>query len=235
MAGHKGRYAPHAVRCSLSLFLVLFFARFLLPGGASAGGEADRVLTDLRKTAWQSYLASPEWVAQYKSDRSVETLSSLIFNRGIHWKVRIRVLQLLGATLNPKGISPLAEMLTDPALNSDCPALKWNSAFALGNFRNNLAASDLLLIALKKEDNTVVREAIIDSLGKIGDAGVVPALLPLLRDTSFAIRLSAIKALGKIGGEEAVSSLRVVLDTEADPYIKYETAALLKRLGAARS
>lgn len=230
MADHKGQYA---IQCSLvSIFLL---AGLFLSGAASAGGEADRVLADLRQPVWQEYLASPEWVARYTSDSSVSTLSSLIFNRGIHWKIRIRVLQLLGATLNPKGIAPLAEMLTDPALNSDCPALKWNSAFALGNFRSSPAARTFLLAALKKESNTVVREGIIDSLGKIGDAGVVPALLPLLSDGSFAIRLSAVKALGKIGGEGAVSSLRGLLETDTDPYIRYETAAALKRLGAARS
>ncbi|MBZ0154811.1 MAG: HEAT repeat domain-containing protein [Alphaproteobacteria bacterium] len=232
MADHKGQYM---MKCSLSLSSVLFFIISLFPAPSSAGGESDRLLADLTKPSWQSFLASPEWMAQHKDDASVANLSSLIFNRGIHWKIRIRVLQLLGETLNPKGIGPLAEMLTDPVVNSDCPALKWNSAFALGNFRHSLAAGKALLSALAREDNTVVREAIIDSLGRIGDSQALPALVPLLRDRSFAIRLSAIKAIGEIGGEGAVASLKIVLDTDSDPHIKNEAKAVLKRLGGARS
>ncbi len=90
---------------------------------------------------------------------------------------------------------------------------------------------ETLIYTLKFENNNVVREAVIESLGKVGDPRAVPSLLPALLDGSFAIKFSAIKALGEIGDPAATPFLKRLSDNDSDPYIRNEALAVLKKLG----
>lgn len=228
--------SPGANKSSAAAYFVYIFllavsaVSMAAPAGLAASNDVNRMVTELKKPEWQKNLSSSAWVARFNNERSFEVLTELISNKGINWRVRIRAIRLLGETGNPRGISFLAEILNDPFLNNDCPAIKWNTATALGNFKKDPTALDTLINTLRHDDNNVVREAVIESLGKVGDRRAVPFLLSALEDSSFAIRFSAIKALGAIGDPEAIPYLKRISDRDSDPYIKSEALASLKRL-----
>ncbi len=211
-------------------FLILFAMFFLAPGDAAASSDVDRLVAELKRPDWQDSLAMPGWVARFKNDQSYDTLTDLISNKGINWRIRIRAIRLLGATGNTRGINFLADILNDPFLNNDCPAIKWNTITALGNFKKDQTVIDTLLYSLRFEDNIVVREVLIETLGKVGDARVVPFLIPVLNDKSFAIRRSAIEAIGALGGREAAPFLKRLSDYDGDPYIRNEALSSLKKI-----
>ncbi|MCL5236508.1 MAG: HEAT repeat domain-containing protein [Nitrospirae bacterium] len=216
------------VRLSLIVLSAMLFAA---SGGMAASSDVDRIVTELEGPDWQDSLSSSAWVARFNNDSSFQALTELISNKGIDWRIRIRAIRLMGETGNPRGISLLARILNDPVLNNDCPAIKWNTATALGNFRKDSTVLETLIYTLKFENNNVVREAVIESLGKVGDPRAVPSLLPALLDGSFAIKFSAIKALGEIGDPAATPFLKRLSDNDSDPYIRNEALAVLKKLG----
>ncbi len=222
----KRRSLLHGVMLSLVAFAIAS-----LPSGAGAAQDSvDRLVSELRRQDWQTSLASREWVSRYNNRQSFETITALISNKGIPWKIRIRAIRLLGATRNPDGISVLAEIMSDPIVNNDCPAIKWNTATALSNFKGDKVVYDTLINAMRFEIDTVVREAVINALGKIGNPGAVPFLTSVLDDKSFAIKMSAVRALGEIGDPSADELLKRVAEKDADPYIRKEALYALKRL-----
>lgn len=156
---------------------------------------------------------------------------SVIENQGEDWKIQIRAVKLLAEIKNYRAVDILIRTLEDPFFTYDCPALKWNAAFALGNFKNYDRVVDVLIDALN--DKTLyVREAAIQSLGEIGSRKAVPYLIFALSDKSFAIRISAVIALGKIGDMEAIHFVKRVLENDADPHIRDEAVKALRRLNA---
>jgi len=123
----------------------------------------------------------------------------------------------------------LVKIFNDPFLNNECPAMKWNTAVALGkDFNKGSRAVDSLIDALNY-NNLLVREAAIQSLGEIGDSMAVPFLIPALKDKSFAIKFSTIKALGNIGDPQAIPFLKQIAENDNDPYIKGEALLVLKK------
>ena len=98
-------------------------------------------------------------------------------------------------------------------------------------FNKGTRAVDSLIGALQN-DNLLVREAVVQSLGNIGDRVAAPFLIPLLNDRSFAIRLSTIRALENIGNPEAIPFLRKMAEKEKDPYIKEAALCIFKKYQA---
>jgi HEAT repeat protein len=170
-----------------------------------------------------------EELGRIGDDDSVRALMSVIENQGEDWKIQIRAVKLLAEIKSLISVDLLIRVLDDPFFTYDCPALKWNAALALGNFKGHSKVADVLIDALT--DKTLyVREAAIQSLGEIGSRKAVPYLIFALNDKSFAIRISAIMALGKIGDESAIPFVKRVLDNDTDPHIRDEAAKALKRL-----
>jgi HEAT repeat protein len=172
-----------------------------------------------------------EQLGRIGDDDSVRALMSVIENQGEDWKIQIRAVKLLAEIKNPRAVDLLIKVLDDPFFTYDCPALKWNAALALGNFKNYSKVVDVLIDALT--DKTLyVREAAIQSLGEIGNRKAVPYLISALNAKSFAIRISAIMALGKIGDGAAIPFVKRVLDNDTDPHIRDEAVKALRRLNA---
>jgi HEAT repeat protein len=75
------------------------------------------------------------------------------------------------------------------------------------------------------------RVRIIDSLGLLGDASIVPVLEPLIDDPNAEVRRSALTALGRLGIREAVHPLARILESETasshDQVIAAEALALI--------
>jgi hypothetical protein len=80
---------------------------------------------------------------------------------------------------------------------------------------------------LQDEDWNVRKHAVL-TLGRTGDAAVVPALVGSLQDTFASVRASAAVELGKLGESTAVPGLIAALQDEEWIVRKYVVAALAK-------
>lgn len=199
--------------------------------GYALSYDINNLLLKLRHDDPNVRLSAIEELGRIGNNDSVRALMSVIENQGEDWKIQIRTVKLLATIENLIVVDLLIKILEDPFFTYDCPALKWNAAIALGNFKGYPKVVDVLINAL--DDKILyVREAAIQSLGEIGSRKAVPYLISALSDKSFAIRISAIKALGKIGDESAIPFVKRVLDNDTDPHIRDEAAKVLKRLNA---
>jgi HEAT repeat protein len=68
-------------------------------------------------------------------------------------------------------------------------------------------------------------------LGEVGDAAVVPDLLPSLRDDSDNVRFEAARALGKLRGPEAVRQLVRLARKDPSDFIRREAVRVLRTAG----
>jgi HEAT repeat protein len=206
--------------------VVLFF---LSNEGISIAENIDKLVADLDKGDLGTRLSAVEELGRIRDEKSIDLLMNVADTSGEAWKIKIRAIRLLGEIGNAKAVDLLTKIFSDPFLNHECPAIKWNTAIALGNFKNNSRVADTLINGLQNKDEILgTREAVIQSLGKVGDPKAVPFLITALDDKSFAIKLSAIKALGEIRDPKAILSLKHIVDNENDPYIKNEALSALK-------
>ena len=198
----------------------------LLNGEKSEAENIDKLISDLESHKWASRLVAVEQLGKISDQRSTDILMDISSASKENWKVRIKAIRLLGESRDRRAIDVLTEIFNNPFLNSDCPAIKWNIAIALGNFKKNSKVTDALISGIEDKD-LMIREASIQSLGKTGDPKAVPFLIPLLNDEHFAIKFSTIKSLGEIREPQAISFLRKVADNDADPYIRNEALTAL--------
>jgi HEAT repeat protein len=77
------------------------------------------------------------------------------------------------------------------------------------------------LVEVVNDADDVVRAGAIEALGEIGDAGAVPALIPLLGQTKKVgvrqVRGLAAAALGKVGAQDVVDAFDQALQGHVDP------------------
>lgn len=211
------------------LQLTIFILFFVATVEESIAGDIDKLISNLQSRDWRTRLSAVEELRRIRDRKSINLLMSVADTKSEVWRVKIRAIRLLGEIGDPKAVSLLISIFNDPFLNYECPAIKWNTAIALGNFNKDSRVVDMIINALDN-DNRIIREAVIQSLGKIGDSRAVPFLISALCDKSFAIKLSVIKALGEIGDPQAIPSLKQIVDNDNDPYIKNEALSALKNL-----
>lgn len=186
-----------------------------------AASDYHILLKGLQSKNFHDRLAAVEALRNSQDERAIDTLIDFLTNKGEDWEIQARVIRVLGESKNPRSINILLQYLDDVFLNYDCPAIKWNTALALGNFKNNSKVFDALIHNLDY-DNLQVREAVIQSLGAIGNIKAVPYLFPILKENSFALKYSAIKALESIGDPRAIPHLERVITYEKDIILKKE-------------
>jgi HEAT repeat protein len=175
-------------------------------------------------------VSAVEELAKMGDEKAVETLLKFVFVKREDWRVKIKAIRLLGNIPDTRVSDKLVTIFTDPFLNGECPAMKWNTAVALGHRHNKgTRAVDALIDALNY-DNLLIREAAIQSLGKIGDPLSVPYLITALNDDRFAVKYSAVKALENIGSKEALPFLQKIADAEKYPLLKEETQKAIKNI-----
>jgi HEAT repeat protein len=175
-------------------------------------------------------VSAVEELAKMRDEKAVEALLKFVFMKNEDWKVKIRAIRLLG-NIPDTGVSDkLVTIFNDPFLNDECPAMKWNTAVALGHRHNKGTRAVYALIDALNYDNLLIREAAIQSLGKIGDPISVPYLITALNDDKFAVKYNAVKALENIGSKEAVPFLQKIADAEKDPLLKEETQKAIKNI-----
>lgn len=217
-------------RFFISIVLKFYLFAFLFISAENAEtADFETLLKDLQSKDLQIRMNALDAIGKIKDERAVDALIQFLKNKDEDWELQIRAIRYLGESKNSKALYILLQFLNNVFLNYDCPAIKWNAAIALGNFRDNEKVFEALLEDLYY-DNLVVREAIIQSLGVIGNKRAVPHLIPLLRENSFAIKLSVIKALEKIGDPSAIPHLKKVVTNDKDPILKKEAFNTIRKL-----
>jgi HEAT repeat protein len=211
------------------LFKFFLWAFLYTTAGNAQSADFQVLLKDLQSKDSRIRLAAVEAIGKIRDERSVDTLIEFLKNKDEDWELQIRAIRHLGESKNQRALHILLQFFENVFLNFDCPAIKWNTAIALGNFRDNERVFEALLDDLYY-DNLVVREAVIQSLGNIGNERAVPYLIPILRENNFALKLSAIKALEKIGKPSAIPHLKKFAVSETDPILRREAFKAIRRL-----
>lgn len=221
---------PNKVFEAIAVLLLMTF--LFVPGGKAAAAEVDRMIMNLQSRDLQVRMAAVDKLGATKDGRAVDALLNLIWNKGEDWRLKIKAIRLLGEIQDTGVAEELRVIFNDPFLNYECPAMKWYTALALGKgFNKGSRAVDSLIEALNY-DNLLVREAVIESLGNIGDSRAVPFLIPALNDKSFAIKNSTIRALESIGDPQAIPFLKRTAENDSDPDIKKEALSVLKNFAS---
>ena len=208
------------------IFTISIFIFFLTMVGETKAENVKEVLRNLQSPIWKTRLSAVEEIGKIRNENAINLLMEVADTESEVWEIKIRAVRLLGEIGDPKAINLLTNIFNDPFLNSECPAIKWNTAIALSNFKGYPRVVDTLIKGFE-DVNLIIREAIIQSLGKIGDPKAVPFLISALKDKSFAIKISAIKALKEIADPQAIPPLKEIVEHDNDPYLKSEALSVL--------
>ncbi len=188
----------------------------------------DVVVAELRRDDWHTRLKEKGTI-NLKEEKIFDTLVDLINNTGLDWRIRIRGIHALTETGDPRTADVLIRTLQNSFITDECPAIKSNLATELGNFRDDTRVVDALIAGLD-DPEVLVKEASIESLGKIGNPKAVPFLIERIKDGNFTVRLHAIRSIGRIGDKKVIPLLETIVDHEKDSYIRNEAASALARL-----
>ena len=194
------------------LVIMLFLA---VPGYCFGAPSLEMIKTEFKNLDWEARLFSIEKLNGLKDEETVDFLMAVAGDKREHWAVQIRAIQFMGEIRNPKTLDLLLKIFTSRSNVYECPAIKSYTAIALGNFRGYSDVIDPLITGTNN-DEPLIREASVQSLGNLGNAKAVPHLIPLLRSPSLAMRLSTIKALESIGDPQAIPHLENVAEKDSD-------------------
>jgi HEAT repeat protein len=146
---------------------------------------------------------------QVLSMSDVDTLSPLVeFLNGEDADLRMQAALALGEQRDARAVPALVAALDDADVN-----VRYHAVEALGKLRAAEAADALAGVA-ETRDFFLAFPA-LDALKQIGDARVVPRVLPLLEDE--LLREAAAELLGEVGDEEVVAPLAGLLNTPNAP------------------
>lgn len=107
------------------------------------------------------------------------------------------------------------------ALGDDDMRVKAKAIDALGNLRATDATPVLIQHLFLRDTEPYVKQRILASLGKIGDARAAKPIMEFLqRDLDPATRGTAIYALGDIGSPEALEALAAIEKDESQPTLQ---------------
>lgn len=139
----------------------------------------------------------------------VDTLSPLVeFLNGEDTDLRIQAALALGEQRDARAVPALVGALRDEDVN-----VRYHAVEALGKLRAAEAAEALAGVA--EAGDFFLAFPALDALKQIGDARVVPRVLPLLEDE--LLREAAAELLGALGDEEAVTPLAGLLNAPHAP------------------
>jgi HEAT repeat protein len=122
--------------------------------------------------------------------RSVDDLKALLRDPAQSDRARIRAASLLGEHEDPRAEAILVEALGDAKA-----AVRFGAARALGRPGRSASVEPLVKLLSAPGEPPLVRGAAARSLGAIGDAGAVPALLAARQATPAEVRVAARQAL----------------------------------------
>lgn len=196
------------------------------------------LLGALSDESWRVRRAAIKGVSQRAAPDAIAALISSVVENHHNPSLLNSALQVLVSS-DVETVSPLIELLKNP--NAD---LRMQAALALGE-QKDARATEALIEALNDEDTNVRYHAIealgklkatgavdalveiaeskdffltfaaLDALTKIGDARIVPRIMPLLEDELLSI--PAVNLLGQLGDDSAVAPLTALLNNPTGP------------------
>ncbi len=113
-------------------------------------------------------------------------------------------------------------------LMNQSPNVRGSAANALGGYNNSPEAITLLRAALK-DNNDLVRAAVINSLGKISTSESLEIILTCEKDSSSEVRYAVVKALAGIPDYTAGECLRRLAAADPDIDIKRNARLALEK------
>ena len=119
------------------------------------------------------------------------------------------------------------------ASDGDDPRVRRYLALAVGRLTAPPADAVPRLVEALDDPESETRISVIWALGSLGDAGVVPELLPMYRSDDAGVRKMTVYALGALPGEDQVDTLRTALNDPA-PDVQWNAAVALARHGSAQ-
>jgi HEAT repeat protein len=206
----RGRTLKYVLTCII--FLVV-------PCLCSAEPSLEEIKAGFKRKDLEERVGIIQKLEGRKDEETVDFLMAVVDNGWENWQVKIRAIRFLGDAQNPKALDLLLKIFASRSLHYSCPAIKTYTAIALGNFRGDGRIRDILIRGTQ-HDEPQVREACVQSLGKIGDAEAVPHLLLLLYDRSVAIRLSAVQALERLADPRVVPYLELLSEKDSDEIVR---------------
>ena len=138
-------------------------------------------------------------------------------------EVRLQVVRVLAKRKDERGLF----LITKASVDAD-PRVRRLATEALGHFPCQDCVN-LLMDQLRDSDKVVKLKA-IDSLTKIGDNSVAPALKEVISDPSVTIRRNVTELLSSIGGEKMVITFGRILK-DHDPQVRLMATKALARIG----
>ena len=131
-------------------------------------------------------------------------------------RLRLRAVEDLGQSLDPRAVDPLLKDVGDPDLRVEARAIDYLGA------RRAADATPLLVqkLFLTGAPNGL-RQRVLTALGRIGDPSASRAILDFLgQEPSADVRGTGIYALGEIGDVTIGEELRTLGNRESDPRLK---------------
>jgi len=129
---------------------------------------------------------------------------------------RLDAVRALGASKDDKALPYLIGAMGDSDLRVQVKAIQ-----VLGDMRATDATPVLVQYLFLRTTSTDMKQLILASLGKIGDARAAQPVMEFLRrDLDEATRGTAIFALGEIGSSDAVPTLQRIARTDTDPLLR---------------
>jgi hypothetical protein len=132
------------------------------------------------------------------------------------FRQRLRAVEDLGQSLDPRAVNPLLKAVGDPDLRVQARAIDYLGA------RRAVDATPLLVqkLFLTGAPNAM-RQRVLTALGRIGDPSASRPILDFLgQEPNADVRGTGIYALGEIGDLTIREELRKLGDRESDPRLK---------------
>jgi HEAT repeat protein len=136
---------------------------------------------------------------------------------------RVLATTALGLTGQAAAVTPLMRLLTDTH-----PKVQASAARALGVIGNVRATMALAAMLADPVTRVPVRQAITESLGRLGDPQAVAILLQTTGETEPKIRKAAVVSLGQLKDARAVSALALLA---RDPALTESAIRALGQIG----
>jgi len=202
---------------------------FVVPCFCFAEPSLEEIKKEYKQKDLEGRLVAIQKLEGRIDEETVDFLMAVAGDGWENWQVKVMSIQLLGKIKNPKAVDLLLEIFTSRSLHYRCPAIKTYAAIALGNFREDARIQDILIRGAQS-DEPQVREASVQSLGKVGDEWTVPHLILLLNDHSIAIRLNVVYALERLADHRVVPFLKILSEKDNDEIVKNAAKNALKNL-----
>jgi len=153
------------------------------------------------------------------SDRVLEEIAAL---KDEDWALREEAATLLGEFADPRGVTPLVDVLQD-----EDRAVRDAATAAL---RKIGQAAVPTLISVLRHPNGNVQEAAVSILKDLADPRALDPLIECLTSLNWVVRMHAARGLGVLGEERAVPSL-VPLLVDRVKAVRVEATDALARIG----